>query len=113
MQGNDWTGIAALITNVGFSVVVAWYLLSKAIPGIQDKFSADLKSQREDYHRSLERERVAYTDMLKIATVEEREMLRRNTEKTDRILSLLEDHLRAKARESHDLSANRPPRRDA
>lgn len=47
------------VANVGFSVVVCWYLLAKAIPEMQARFSADLKAQRDDNKIILEDERQA------------------------------------------------------
>lgn len=52
---NEWAPIITAIANLGFSIVIAWYLLSKAIPRIQESFSKDLESQRKDAREALER----------------------------------------------------------
>lgn len=40
-----WPGLSTLI-NLGFSGVVAWYLLTKALPKIQDAYLAEIKEMR-------------------------------------------------------------------
>ena len=57
IAAGDWLPYATGIANIGFSILVAWYLLSKAIPNMQDKFSETLKEQRADHISAMERER--------------------------------------------------------
>lgn len=49
VDGAIWPGISTIV-NIGFSGVVAWYLLTKALPKMQEAFLADIEkiSQRYD-----------------------------------------------------------------
>lgn len=54
---NDWAAVATAFANIGFSAVVGWYLLTKAIPQMQDKFSKDLDKQAASFNIALETQR--------------------------------------------------------
>ena len=84
-QAADWSGFASVISaavQVGFSVVVAWYLMARGIPAMQAQFSADLKSQREDFQKFQDRDR----DVLK--NIGEF-MAKVDSEKLQRVLEML------------------------
>ncbi len=109
--------IGTLVTNVIFSIAVCWYLLARALPEMQSRFSVDLKSQREDNYRvldqerlanererqiikeSIERERIAsianIERLLTVVSKDNLEMLRRTSEETHATYTLLQDYVRA------------------
>jgi hypothetical protein len=109
MQTADWLSILTSIGNIGFSVVVAWYLLSKAIPAMQTRFSSDLKAQqdifsallreqREDYKAALAADKNAFETMLTIFRKEDSEVLKRSAEETHLTYKMLEDYVRSKGK---------------
>ncbi len=115
---NEWLPILTAIANIGFSVVVAWYLLARAIPEMQLRFSGDLLAnresaekvmaeQRDDFHKTLMEQREAFNttlvrerestkEMLIMIQKSETEIMRRNAEKLDKILNLIEDYVRVR-----------------
>lgn len=106
VTGTEWTSVFALLTNIGFSAIVAWYLLSKAIPSIQDRFSHDLQSQRNDHDQHMVREREAFEKVISVI-MDQRladiktfgDRIDRMSIKQDRLCELLEDVVdRLKAR---------------
>lgn len=114
---SEWLPALTAVANIGFSVIVAWYLLARAIPDMQSRFSEDLRAerdssekimgeqrddfyktmveQRNDFHAAILRERESMRDMLAMIQKSETEVNRRNAEKIDRILGLFEDYIRA------------------
>lgn len=60
----NYTNLINNTTNIIFSVIVAWYLMAKAIPNLQESFSKDLKSQRDDFIGALKEERVDFDQMI-------------------------------------------------
>lgn len=89
----EWslTSIIMGVTNIGFSVLVAWYLLSRAIPEMQKRFSDDLKQQREDNRESLKREKDTCSDLLKIVVRDDHDMIKRALEKIESMAVQLND----------------------
>lgn len=49
------TSIGALMANVGFSAVVAWYLLTRALPKMQDQFTASNEKLQVQFTASIEK----------------------------------------------------------
>lgn len=55
-EATTWTAaIGGTITSAGFAGVVAWYLLTKAIPRMQDKFDASLVAQQTLFEKALDK----------------------------------------------------------
>ncbi len=84
---SEWVPLITAVANIGFSVVVAWYLLAKAIPALQDKFSNDLTSQRADFQSAIDREREALGKVVTIVTDARFELLRHMSEKVDALVT--------------------------
>lgn len=100
MQPNEWVPILTLATNIGFSVVVAWYLLSKALPAMQERFSADLRAQRDDYRAASKQERDDFAGVVKMLMDSDRNAIKRTVDNTSEILRLVKylTHREAAAR---------------
>ena len=107
MQTTEWVPLLTLAANIGFSVVVAWYLLSKALPSMQDRFSADLKAtrdhyelslktQRDDYHIIMLREKETLAKLVEALTGRDSDIIKQTAEQVTRILPLVEDLARRK-----------------
>ena len=105
MDSSSAVPLLTLAVNVGFSVVVCWYLLSKAIPEMQERFSIDLKTQREDSYAMLKAEREAcmrereiavasMERMLAITSKDGVDLLKRTAEDTRATYILLQDFIR-------------------
>jgi hypothetical protein len=86
-----WMPLMTAIANVGFSIVVAWYLLSKAIPRLQDRFSEDLEAQRLDFEKALEREKQSLDRVLGAISGNGVDLLRRLSEKLDGMMLHMQD----------------------
>ena len=82
-SGGEWVPLITAVANIGFSVVVAWYLLAKAIPALQEKFSTDLMAQRTDFQAAIDREREALGRIVAIVTDARFELMRHIGEKVD------------------------------
>lgn len=54
---SGWASVGALMLNIGFSGVVAWYLLTKAMPKMQDQFIAAIDKQQDKFDRVLSEQR--------------------------------------------------------
>ena len=102
MDASQW---GPAVVNLVFSVAVAWYLLSKALPAMHERFSTDLKmqqetfkealkEQREDNEKALDREKEALERLMAMVQKEEIDLLRRNSEETHATYKMLEDYIR-------------------
>lgn len=60
----DWTSIIGTVANIGFSALVGWYLLTKALPKMQDDFLRSLKDQREHFDTTETQRRSEHKDAL-------------------------------------------------
>ncbi len=94
MDGISGTAIASMVINAGFAALVAWYLLSKAIPDMQKQHSASLAEQRKEYALSLseqrkdltgmvDRDRISMEKILSIVAGNDTQILRTISEKLD------------------------------
>lgn len=63
-----WTSVVSTLVNIGFSALVGWYLLTKALPKVQDDFLAALATQREHYDTIENRQRADTKDAMKAIT---------------------------------------------
>ncbi len=45
-DSSNWMALVGNLVNIGFSAVVGWYLLTKALPEMQKDFRAELQLQR-------------------------------------------------------------------
>lgn len=52
-----WAGVIGPIVNIGFAAVVAWYLLSKAIPKMQAEHAASFEKQQAANAKGMEDQR--------------------------------------------------------
>lgn len=86
MENSAWTSLGSLVVQAGFAGFMAWYLLTKALPAMQDKFTVTLKEQRDDYARatkeqredyakSVDRERESVTAVTRLVDKQEADML--------------------------------------
>lgn len=102
MGPSDFTAVGAVGANILFSVVMAWYLLTKAIPELQRKFSEDLalqrveffdalKLQREDAKVARDGDQKAMDRLVGVVISGNTEAQRRMEEKIDRQIVLLEE----------------------
>lgn len=93
-----WLPVLTAIANIGFSAVVGWYLLTKAIPDMQRKFSEDMDKQRKDFGDALaqqradfnatfEREKQGNQKLLDMVANQMLEIVRRSADKIDVILA--------------------------
>lgn len=114
----DSLPIITAIVNIGFSAIVGWYLLTKAIPNMQQKFSEDMEKQRHDftedmneqrqdflsalvqqrndYNTAVEREKNSNTKLLDLLSSQILEICKRSYEKIDQILRINEENRREK-----------------
>lgn len=75
-----WTSVVTSVVNMGFSALVAWYLLTKSLPTMQEKFSASLKEEREIFMAAeLRRTSDSKEKLAAVFTHCERESARRDT----------------------------------
>lgn len=44
-----WVGLGGSVLNIGFAAVVGWYLLTKALPHMQEQYLASQREQREAF----------------------------------------------------------------
>jgi hypothetical protein len=86
-----WLPLLTAITNIGFSIIVAWYLLAKAIPRLQDRFSEDLRIQRLDFEKAIEREKKSLDRVLELVAANNIELLRRTSEKLDLLVAFIKE----------------------
>ena len=61
----SWASVISIVVNVGFAGLVGWYLLTKAIPKMQQDFRDELKSQRGDFDQWAKDRRAEDRDQLK------------------------------------------------
>lgn len=74
---SSWTNIIAAVANIGFSAVVAWFLLTKALPRIQDSFLEELRDARRHYDMVDEKRRNENKDALQVVVAHcEKESIR-------------------------------------
>lgn len=62
---NEWVPIASAVAQLGFSGFVAWFLLVKAMPVMQDKFGQMLQMQRTDTIGALRDQRLDFLTSVK------------------------------------------------
>lgn len=55
-----WAGVVATVANLGFAGVVAWFLLTKALPKMQREFADALSRQRDSFLESLDRQHASF-----------------------------------------------------
>ncbi len=109
MDTNQWASIAGAVVNVGFSVVVGWYLLTKALPQMQSDFVKALSEQRSELSgmekdrrtegkealaavlAHCERESVRHAALLKEQAVEHAEAIKDNRETMEEVRDALKD----------------------
>jgi hypothetical protein len=76
---SSWAGLAGSIVNLGFAGLVGWYLLTKALPKMQETFSNELAKQRLEAVNSENVRRQEARDALKqVIDHCEREMSRKD-----------------------------------
>lgn len=63
--GTEWISLVSTTVNVGFSIVVGIYLLTKAIPKMQADHAKALAEQRVDYIADLKTKRTEFLLELK------------------------------------------------
>jgi hypothetical protein len=44
----NWVNLVGNLSNIGFAVLVGWYLLTRAIPKMQEDFRAEMRLNRDD-----------------------------------------------------------------
>jgi hypothetical protein len=49
VESFSWTGVVTAATNIGFASVVAWYLLTRALPNAQKVFTGELGQVRKTF----------------------------------------------------------------
>ena len=54
---SGWAGLIGSVVNVGFAAAVGWYLLSKALPEMQQKNDEAQKEQRKDFRDGIKDQR--------------------------------------------------------
>ena len=89
----DYTSLLTGATNILFSCVVGWYLLTKAIPAMQEKFAAALKEQREDFSGLLAREKETAKQILEIVARNVADAAKIRDEKLDRMCNQIDQML--------------------
>lgn len=45
----NWGAFVGLVVNAGFAGLVGWYLLTKALPKLQESFLSSLAAERKDF----------------------------------------------------------------
>ena len=106
MDPASFVPFAQMVGSIGFPVVACWWLLSKALPSMQVRFSADLKAQREDAYAVLEQERLAnererqfavasMERLLNLSNRDQIDLLKRTAEDVRAMYTLMQDFVRA------------------
>jgi hypothetical protein len=54
----------SVIVNLGFAALVGWYLLTRALPRLQDEFRSDLKAKREEFSIATREARADFKEAL-------------------------------------------------
>ncbi len=89
--GASNAALAAFLLNVGFSGIVAWWLMTKAIPKNQVEFKESLKEQRVDLLETLRSQRVDFAAALKEQRADFTDDRRKEQEALTRVVTLLTD----------------------
>jgi hypothetical protein len=74
-----WAGLAGNLVNIGFAAIVGWYLLTRALPAMQQAAQEEQGRQRKDHLEEQGRLRQEFREALKAVTDHcDREMDRRD-----------------------------------
>lgn len=87
MQPNEWIPLLTLGANIGFSVVVAWYLLSRAIPQMQERFDRALSDQRLQFSTDMKSQREDHEKLMAAIVMRDSDNLKRVAEKIDHVMN--------------------------
>jgi len=63
MQG--WSSLVGTVVNIGFAGVVGWYLLTQALPQIQDKAAQYAKEQKDSFLKEIAEKRTDFLTELR------------------------------------------------
>ena len=72
---SGWGSLTAAIANIGFSAAVAIYLLTKALPSMQQSFVDALVSHRREYLEDIKNSRKEYFDAGRDSRLEHKDSL--------------------------------------
>lgn len=94
----EWLAPLASIANIGFSIVVGWYLITKGLPHMQERFGVALKEQRDAHDKQLDKRDAATDKIIQLVMSGNTAILQENSRKLDehdrkldRILEMLDD----------------------
>lgn len=70
-----WASLVGSIVNIGFAAVVGWYLLTKAIPKMQEDFRGEQKATREGSEKTVLDTRAEHREQIKGLATEHKETI--------------------------------------
>lgn len=92
-EGANYTAIVTSVANIGFSGIVAWYLLTRALPAVIAEMRVTLKEQREDFKLVLQNEKENAKATLEIVAENIAAGVARRDEKLERMANQVEQLL--------------------
>lgn len=100
-DGSGWASLVGSVLNIGFAAAVGWYLLTKALPKMQDTQSASAKELQAAYVKAIEDNQQKFDKHGELRRVEYKEALaavilhaEREGERRDKEMSRRDDTLR-------------------
>src|SRR5258706_6546118 len=85
-----WSALIGSLVQLGFSAIVGWYLLTKAIPKMQDQFLAEQKAAREKHEEGQKEARATYADSQRLQRLDYQSGLKEQREEFRQALAMLE-----------------------